>query len=337
MGRTTVTYHMNRLQTLDADREFCVTLNRSGDVDPDTVIRSLRYHHPVYTAAALAAQGRWARGERAAAHPLLRRLLGLRLPRGRRGVGAARVRALRQDARMSASALYEGWVRHRRHEPVAHEFSYRIFLSYLDLDELPQVLDRVALWSARRPAPAWFRRGRLHGRRPGAAAAGGARRGGGANRRAPRGPGRLLTSVRTFGHLFNPISVYYCFDRTGEQVEALAAEVTNTPWGERHVYACRGAATATSPSASTCRRSSAWTRTTGCAPASPASASRCTWRAGARSAPSSTRRSRSSAASSGPAPLFRYPLQSLRVVAGIYAQAVRLKLKGAPYHPHPAR
>ena len=39
----------------------------------------------------------------------------------------------------------------------------------------------------------------------------------------------------------------------------------------------------------------------------------------------------------GAAPLFRYPLQSLRVVAGIYAQAARLKLKGAPYHAHPAR
>ena len=50
---------MNRLQTLDADREFCVTLNRSADVDPATVIRSLRYDHPVYTPAALAAQGRW--------------------------------------------------------------------------------------------------------------------------------------------------------------------------------------------------------------------------------------------------------------------------------------
>ena len=39
-----------------------------------------------------------------------------------------------------------------------HSFRYRIFLSYLDLDELPHVLDRVPLWSARRPAPAWFRR-----------------------------------------------------------------------------------------------------------------------------------------------------------------------------------
>ncbi len=59
VGRTTVTYHMNRLQTLDADREFCVTLNRSSHVDPDTVIRRLSYHHPVYTSAALSAQGRW--------------------------------------------------------------------------------------------------------------------------------------------------------------------------------------------------------------------------------------------------------------------------------------
>ena len=60
MGRTTVTYHMNRLQTLDADREFCVTLNRPDDIDPDTVVRRLRYDHPVYTSAALRAQGRWA-------------------------------------------------------------------------------------------------------------------------------------------------------------------------------------------------------------------------------------------------------------------------------------
>ena len=59
VGRTTVTYHMNRLQTLHADREFCVTLNRSDDVDPDTVIRRLSYHHPVYTAAALAPRRRW--------------------------------------------------------------------------------------------------------------------------------------------------------------------------------------------------------------------------------------------------------------------------------------
>ena len=98
-GRTTVTYHMNRLQTLDADREFCVTLNRSADVDPATVIRSLRYDHPGLHARGARRAGALGRGERAAAHPLLRRLLGLRVPRGRGGVRAAGVRAFRGCAR----------------------------------------------------------------------------------------------------------------------------------------------------------------------------------------------------------------------------------------------
>ncbi len=57
---TTVTYHMNRLQDLTADREFCVTLNRTEAIDPERVIRVIRYDHPVYTPAGLAAQRRWA-------------------------------------------------------------------------------------------------------------------------------------------------------------------------------------------------------------------------------------------------------------------------------------
>ena len=57
---TTVTYHMNRLQNLSADREFCVTLNRTEAIDPESVIRVIRYDHPVYTPAGLAAQRRWA-------------------------------------------------------------------------------------------------------------------------------------------------------------------------------------------------------------------------------------------------------------------------------------
>jgi uncharacterized protein len=57
-GRTTVTYHMNRLQSLMAEREFCVTLNRTEAIDPDSVIRKISYAHPVYTAAGAAAQKR---------------------------------------------------------------------------------------------------------------------------------------------------------------------------------------------------------------------------------------------------------------------------------------
>jgi predicted NAD/FAD-binding protein len=60
VGRTTVTYHMNRLQSLRAEREFCVTLNRSAEIDPDEVIRTMSYAHPVYTPAAVAAQRRHA-------------------------------------------------------------------------------------------------------------------------------------------------------------------------------------------------------------------------------------------------------------------------------------
>ncbi len=59
VGRTTVTYHMNRLQSLRASDEFCVTLNHADAIDPDSVIRRIRYHHPVYTPAGLAAQRRW--------------------------------------------------------------------------------------------------------------------------------------------------------------------------------------------------------------------------------------------------------------------------------------
>jgi predicted NAD/FAD-binding protein len=58
-SRTTVTYHMNRLQGLRADREFCVTLNKTEAIDPESVIGTMNYDHPVYTPAGLAAQRRW--------------------------------------------------------------------------------------------------------------------------------------------------------------------------------------------------------------------------------------------------------------------------------------
>ena len=57
-GKTTVTYHMNRLQSLRAEREFCVTLNRTEAINPDAVIRKISYAHPVYTLAGAAAQRR---------------------------------------------------------------------------------------------------------------------------------------------------------------------------------------------------------------------------------------------------------------------------------------
>ena len=237
---------------------------------------------------------------------------------------------------MSASALYEGWIRHRRHEPVAHEFRYRIFLSYLDLDELPGVLDRVPLWSGRRPAPAWYRGSDFMGDesvplRQAVLDAVEERTG-----RRPGGPVRLLTSVRTFGHLFNPISIYYCFAPGGEQVEALAAEVTNTPWGERHTYACAGLSGSFEKRfhVSPFLGMDADYRLRASVPGERLQVHVDSRRAGRAQFDATLSLERRALA---PGPLLRYPLQSVRVVAGIYAQAVRLKLKGAPYHPHPAR
>jgi predicted NAD/FAD-binding protein len=57
-ARSTVTYHMNRLQSLRAEREFCVTLNRSTEIDPAKVIRTISYAHPVFTAEGVRAQTR---------------------------------------------------------------------------------------------------------------------------------------------------------------------------------------------------------------------------------------------------------------------------------------
>ena len=56
--RTTVTYHMNRLQTLSAREQYCVTLNRTAEIDPARIIRTIAYAHPVYTREGVAAQAR---------------------------------------------------------------------------------------------------------------------------------------------------------------------------------------------------------------------------------------------------------------------------------------
>src|SRR4029079_18397612 len=59
-GRTTLTYDMNRLQSLPARGRYLVTLNRTEAIAPDKIIRLIDYAHPIYTVAGMAAQGRWA-------------------------------------------------------------------------------------------------------------------------------------------------------------------------------------------------------------------------------------------------------------------------------------
>jgi uncharacterized protein len=134
------------------------------------------------------------------------------------------------------SCIYEGYVRHRRFLPVRNEFRYRLFLMFLDLDELAHLFDGHSCWSLEKFNIAWFRRQdhlgdpqlpldqavkNLVEERTG---------------ERPEGPIRLLTHLRYFGHCFNPASFYYCYDRAGRRVETVVAEVHNTPWHEEHCY-----------------------------------------------------------------------------------------------------
>ena len=134
------------------------------------------------------------------------------------------------------SRIYKGWVEHRRHAPRQNRFRYPLFMMYIDLAELPGLFDRTPGWSARRPALAWFRRSDYlapHAQpldqavRDLVEARTGAR---------PAGPIRLLTHLRYFGYCMNPVSFYYCFDEAGDTLQTIVAEITNTPWGERHQY-----------------------------------------------------------------------------------------------------
>jgi hypothetical protein len=109
-------------------------------------------------------------------------------------------------------------------------------MACLDLDELPGSLDVHWAFSARRPALAWFRRADYLGPpdRPLKEAVQDlvARETG----RRPAGPVRLLTHLRHLGYAQNPVSFYWCLAGADGPVEAVVAEITNTPWGERHAY-----------------------------------------------------------------------------------------------------
>ncbi|HEX3512247.1 MAG TPA: DUF1365 domain-containing protein [Solirubrobacteraceae bacterium] len=249
------------------------------------------------------------------------------------------------------SCLYEGVVRHRRSVQVASEMRYPLFMAYLDLGELDHVFDCSCLFSSRRPALAWFRRADYLGdparpleeevrrvvlERTGARL---------------DGPVRVLTHMRCFGHCFNPVTFYYCFERDGGALAAAVAEVTNTPWGERHAYVLGPAQLHDHGSTRVLRG-----RLAKQLHVSPLMGMDHTYdlrvsEPGSRlalhieslhadgehafDATLALRRREITAAELRRA-LARYPLLTMRMLAHIYAGAARLRARGASYHPHPA-
>lgn len=133
------------------------------------------------------------------------------------------------------SKLYIGEVAHRRRSPVGHSFAYKLFMTYLDLDHTDEVFRGRWFWSSKYFNLAWFRRKDYW---PGQhnlkntileqvnQASG----------LSPKGKVFLLCNLRYFGFSFNPVAFYFCFDESGSALEAIVAEVHNTPWGERHLY-----------------------------------------------------------------------------------------------------
>lgn len=136
---------------------------------------------------------------------------------------------------MSASAVYMGRVGHARSAPRAHAFSYATSMLYLDLDDLDTL--KSSWWfGVEAPRPLSFRRSDYLGDPRQALKDAVVETVEPALGFRPNGPVRMLTHVRAFGYVFNPVTFYYCFDARGAELQAIVAEITNTPWGERHRY-----------------------------------------------------------------------------------------------------
>jgi DUF1365 family protein len=134
------------------------------------------------------------------------------------------------------SRIYSGTLRHRRHLPRKHSFSYRVFMPYLHLDEIDEVMAQSRFWSARHRALARFRREDFLGD-PALPLKNEVRRRIREETGAEhRGPIYLLANLRYFGLQMNPIACYYCYSEDETRLEYLVAEVTSTPWNERHSY-----------------------------------------------------------------------------------------------------
>jgi predicted NAD/FAD-binding protein/DUF1365 family protein len=231
----TVTYDLTRLQRLDTEIHYLVTLGGEDLVDPATVIDRMEYEHPLYNPTSVAAQARlpeidtdrlafagayhgWGFHEDGARSGLAAvERLGLTWPTERRAV-----------VELPDAGIFETEIRHTRRTPFKREFTHRSQTWLVDVDDLPDhgVLGRFEARdhvgdperTLRENIQAFLDTQLTEGQ--------------GIDVRG----GRMLlaANARAFGYCFNPISVFWCWNRAGNLV-ATVVEVHNT-YGDRHAY-----------------------------------------------------------------------------------------------------
>jgi len=240
------------------------------------------------------------------------------------------------------SAVYEGTIRHRRFGPgPAHDFSYEIAMPLIDLGEVERVTALHPLWSSRHAAPAWFRRSDYLG--DAELSLDSSVRDLVEERTGQRPAGRiaLLANVRTWGWLFNPITMYFCAADLRGGITTLVVEVENTPWHERCAYVV--GPPGLHRFAKTMHVSPFLPMDVDYALRYSAPGDRLVVQFDVMhgdermlSATMSMRR-RGMDRDALARILSSHPAPTHRVSAGIYAQAARLRLRGAPFYKHPAR